>query len=155
MNLSVLWLARAFFTPNARHVDLPTGFWTSRIMGEIENFRSREGTGAFALNRIVKAMLGSQAIFTLARRGDLDAVRRALELDADPNVSDSLGIRPLTYAAGNGHEAVVAALIEGRADARARVGANEVLGMFAPLPAERRRCIETAPRAGRPWGRAA
>ena len=30
-------------------------------MGEIENFRSREGTGPKALNRIVKAMLGSQA----------------------------------------------------------------------------------------------
>jgi len=32
-----------------------------RIMGEIENFKSREGTGPKALNRIVKAMLGSQA----------------------------------------------------------------------------------------------
>jgi hypothetical protein len=30
-------------------------------MGEIENFKSREGTGPKALNRIVKAMLGSQA----------------------------------------------------------------------------------------------
>ena len=28
------------------------------------------------------------------------------ELDADPNIPDTLGIRPLTYAAGNGHEEV-------------------------------------------------
>ena len=34
---------------------------------------------------------GSQAIFTLARRGDLVSVRRALELDADPNIPDTLG----------------------------------------------------------------
>ncbi|CAL1161288.1 unnamed protein product, partial [Cladocopium goreaui] len=31
------------------------------------------------------------AIFTLARRGDLGAVKRALELDADPNIPDTLG----------------------------------------------------------------
>eukprot|EP00438_Fugacium_kawagutii_P017113 Skav226423 [mRNA] locus=scaffold872:56510:61189:+ [translate_table: standard] len=69
-----------------------------RIMGEIENFKSREGTGPKALNQIVKAMLGSQAqrrsdaIFTLARRGDLQAVKRALDLSADPNIPDTLGI---------------------------------------------------------------
>ncbi|CAK9061007.1 unnamed protein product [Durusdinium trenchii] len=114
----------------------------NKIMGEIENFRSREGTGPKALNRIVKAMLGSQAIFTLARRGDLQAVKRALELDADPNIPDTLGIRPLTYAAGNGHEEVCHALIAGSADVRAQVGALEVLGMFSPQRGERRRCIE-------------
>ena len=41
----------------------------------------------------------SQAIFTLARRGDLSAVKRALELDADPNIPDTLGIT----AAGAGN----------------------------------------------------
>ena len=34
----------------------------------------------------------NQAIFTLARRGDLNAVKRALDLDADPNIPDTLGI---------------------------------------------------------------
>ena len=29
------------------------------------------------------------------------------ELDADPNIPDTLGIRPLTYAAGNGHDEVL------------------------------------------------
>ena len=33
-----------------------------------------------------------EAIFTLARRGDLNAVKRALDLDADPNIPDTLGI---------------------------------------------------------------
>ena len=32
-----------------------------------------------------------QAIFTLARRGDLVSVKRALELNADPNIPDTLG----------------------------------------------------------------
>ncbi|CAE7662620.1 ANKRD52, partial [Symbiodinium sp. KB8] len=131
-----------------QHIDVQQADATSpddyrKIMGEIANFQSRDGrSGPQALNRVVKAMLGSQAIFTLARRGDMGAVRRALELDADPNIPDTLGIRPLTYAAGNGHEEVVQTLIAGKANADAQKGANEVLAMFSPNRAERRRCID-------------
>lgn len=130
-----------------QHIDVAQADATNlddynKIIGEIENFKSREGTGANALNRIVKAMLGSQAIFTLARRGDLNAVKRALDLDADPNIPDTLGIRPLTYAAGNNHQEVCVTLIAGSADVRAQVGAEEVLGMFSNNRAERRRCID-------------
>ncbi|CAE7244746.1 ift122 [Symbiodinium sp. CCMP2592] len=131
-----------------QHIDVQQADATNpddyrKIMGEIANFQSRDGrSGPQALNRIVKAMLGSQAIFTLARRGDMGAVRRALELDADPNIPDTLGIRPLTYAAGNGHDEVVQTLIAGKADVRAQRGANEVLAMFSPNRAERRRCID-------------
>lgn len=130
-----------------QHIDVSQADATNpddykKIMGEIENFKSREGTGPKALNRIVKAMLGSQAIFTLARRGDLGAVKRALELDADPNIPDTLGIRPLTYAAGNDFDEVCLTLIAGSADVRAQVGAKEVLGMFSANRTERRRCID-------------
>ena len=42
---------------------VPWDVFDPRIMGEIENFKSREGgTGPKALNHIVKAMLGSQAL---------------------------------------------------------------------------------------------
>ncbi|CAJ1337953.1 unnamed protein product [Effrenium voratum] len=131
-----------------QHIDVQQADATNpddykKIMGEIAHFSRDSRAGPEALNHIVKAMLGSQAIFTLARRGDLVSVRRALELDADPNIPDTLGIRPLTYAAGNGHQEVVQALIAGKADARAEVGANEVLAMFSPNRAERRRCIDT------------
>ena len=43
-----------------------------------------------------------EAIFTLARRGDLQAVKRALELDADPNIPDTLGrwAHPFLFSGG-------------------------------------------------------
>lgn len=113
-----------------------------KIMGAIESFQGPSGTkGADALNTVVKAMLGSQAIFTLARRGDAAAVRSALELRFNPDIEDSFGIRPITYAAGNGHEEATQILREFGSDPRAAIGAHDVLAMFSANRTERVRAI--------------
>ena len=53
---------------------------------------------------------------TAALKGDLAALRRALDNGADPNLSDSDGYNPLIYAVCNNNADCVAQLIEAGAD---------------------------------------
>ena len=55
-----------------------------------------------------------------AARGDVDAVRDALDRGVSPDVEDRSGNRPLTCAGPAGHTEVVAALLDAGADVDAR-----------------------------------
>merc|ERR1739848_246427 len=100
--------------------------------------------GAEALNTTLKAVLANQAIHTLARRGELCLISKALELGADPNGQDIWGIRPITYAAqqwGVDHESV-ATLLQNGADKRAVAHAAIVCDMFDEKISKGQRAIE-------------
>ncbi|CAE8613151.1 unnamed protein product [Polarella glacialis] len=136
-----------------QHIDVRQAESTARedyvkIMSAVDTFNGPNGTkGADALNSVVKAMLGSQAIFTLARRGETAAVKLALELGANPNAMDNFGLRPLTYAAGvrdptDAHRETQKVLIEGGADKRASISASTVVAMWDKSSKERQRAIE-------------
>jgi len=116
-----------------------------KIMAEVNIFKGTgvaDGlSGPDALNRMVKAILSQQAVFTLIRNGDLEGVRSAIELQVDVNDEDSRGIKPLTYAVGYnitllgrekkpGHQEVVKLLLEKKADPAFKVGAEHVIEMW-------------------------
>jgi len=105
-----------------------------KILSEVQNFQGKGVAaglqGGEALNLTVKAMLAGQAIFTLARTGDVEAVRRALTMRADPTQYDGCGVRPLTYAAARGHGEVAQLLLESKAEPTAEDGAASVIGMW-------------------------
>merc|ERR1719183_2272748 len=65
-----------------------------------------------------------------------------MELRADPNIGDPNGLHPLTFAVAHMHLEVANVLFESGVDARAAVCACEVLAMWAPDPATRRRAFK-------------
>ena len=52
-----------------------------------------------------------------AEEGNLEKVQKSLEAGADPNVKDSSGLDPLTWAAKKGHAAIAKVLLEKGASA--------------------------------------
>eukprot|EP00927_Polykrikos_kofoidii_P015253 TRINITY_DN16771_c0_g1_i2.p1 TRINITY_DN16771_c0_g1~~TRINITY_DN16771_c0_g1_i2.p1 ORF type:complete len:630 (-),score=111.36 TRINITY_DN16771_c0_g1_i2:157-2046(-) len=119
-----------------------------KLNEERETFESQEPKARVGVARALVAQMKS--LTDLAREGDVSALRRVIEMRADPNTPDSRGIRPLTYAAGCRHEKAVALLREAEfgANPLAEVGAEHVLRMWSNVASERHQAIQALSEAG-------
>jgi ankyrin repeat protein len=78
---------------------------------------------ARAWERVVKSPVGEEKqtpLMASAFRGDEERVRWFLSIKADPNVQNKVGVRPLMFAAQEGHMTVIKALLEHKADVDAK-----------------------------------
>lgn len=95
------------------------------------------------LRNVISEVVCSQCLAILVQNASVDLVKTALELGAEPDSVDGLGIHPLTYAvAAAGEESEVAELLlsfGARPDAA--LGATHVLELFSSDDAQRRKGV--------------